>query len=115
MTEYFEHEKWLIVGNANNWGRDTSFKTALAAAIKSAGMSSPMTQAHVYRIEANRELKPEDLWCDDFGQCHYATDAKFTKLARWDVPKKLTDAYFAFDLAAEEAEYGGAIDKAFNE
>lgn len=112
-TAKFDNEKWLIVGNAHNWGRDTTFKAALANAIKSAGMSNPMTEAHVYRISTNREIKGEDLWVDDFGQVHYALDVQFDKLPNWKVPKKLSDAYFAFDLEAEEAEYGPVIDKVF--
>lgn len=112
-TAKFDNEVWLITGNAHNWGRAPTFKAALANAIKSAGMSHPMTEAHVFRISANRELKGEDLWVDDFGTIHYAKDVQYDKCANWKVPKKLTDAYFAFDLEAEEVEYSDPIDKVF--
>lgn len=119
MTEY-DHELWLVVGNANNWGRGTSFNEAIGHAIKSAGMSHPMTQAHVYRLNSHTELKGSDLWCDDFGNVSYTLkdanggDTHLQKLPRWNVPKKLNDAYFAFDIEVEEVRYGKAFDAVFD-
>lgn len=101
-----EYEMWLVLGSARNWGRGTSFREALGNAVKEAGMTYPMIEAHVYKVEADRELKGEDLWCDDLGTVHYSLDTKMKKLANWKVPKKLSEAYYAFDLEVEEAQWG---------
>lgn len=112
-TEITTDDVWIVLGNANNWGKADCFKDALGNSIKEAGQSHPMTEMVVYKfLDVPLDQVKTGVYVDEMGTVHYPKGITMLKL-RCDCPIGLVNAYFAFDDKADEFEWSPAMTAVF--
>ena len=105
-------ELWIVVTNANSWGKDSTFKNALGNAIKNASRMASKIEAHFYHLSNVTDAAL--VFVDELGTLHHPTGAVLTKLTNQVLPDALVKSYTAFDDECDDLRYSPAFDKAFD-
>lgn len=115
-----QDEVWIIIGNANGWGKADNFRDALANMFKETGYSHVPTEMVVYRWLDVPVDRVKDCYVDDFGTAHWPVladrELAMKKLHVKDAAKlkKFHAAMHAFADAVEEFQYSGDMGTTFD-
>lgn len=110
---------WIVVGNANGWGKGHTLREALGNMFKETGYSHKVTECIVYRWLNVPEERVKDYYCDGFGTTRSPVldppiESKRLHVKDGATLAKLQKAFWGFTDEVEAFEYSGDMSRTFD-